>query len=121
MSTQSATIYGISNCDTVRKARKWLEQHAIPHSFQDVREQPLEQSQLAEWAQQVGWEVLFNKRSTSYRVLSDEQKKGLDESSAIALILEQPTLMKRPVFTAANGLIVGFNEKLYAPLLQQGS
>ncbi|GGA82251.1 arsenate reductase [Neiella marina] len=117
MSTHHATVYGISNCDTVRKARKWLEKNAIDFNFQDVREQPLAQSQLAEWASQVGWEVLFNKRSTSYRGLSDEQKQNLDEASAVALILEQPTLMKRPVLITGDTIIVGFNDKLYSPLL----
>ncbi|MBD1391204.1 arsenate reductase [Neiella sp. HB171785] len=121
MSTHHATVYGISNCDTVRKARKWLEKNDIDFTFQDVREQPLEHAQLSAWAQQVGWEVLFNKRSTSYRALTDEQKQNLDESSALALILEQPTLMKRPVLVIAETLIVGFNDKLYSPLLAQGN
>lgn len=121
MANPNATVYGISNCDTVRKARKWLEQENIPHDFQDVRATPLSPELLANWAQVVGWQTLFNKRSTSYRALSDEQKQNLDEASALELILQQPTLMKRPVLVNGEQIIVGFNAKLYAPLTEQGA
>lgn len=116
MSSQTLTLFGIPNCDTVRKARKWLEQQAFDYSFQDVREQPLALEQLQSWAQQVGWATLFNKRSTSYRALDEATKANLDEDTALALILEQPTLMKRPVLQQGDTLIVGFNDKLYSPL-----
>lgn len=116
MSAQSATLFGIPNCDTVRKARKWLEQQSVAHNFQDVREQPLNLALLQQWASQAGWEKLFNKRSTSYRALDESTKANLDEASALALILEHPTLMKRPVFQQGEILIIGFNDKLYQPL-----
>lgn len=116
MSAKTADLFGIPNCDTVRKARKWLEKQEIAYDFHDVREQPLQLPQLQAWAKQVGWTTLFNKRSTSYRNLDKATQANLDEASALALILEQPTLMKRPVFQQGGEIIVGFNEKLYQPI-----
>ncbi|MCM2679290.1 arsenate reductase [Echinimonas agarilytica] len=117
MSVPHMTLLGISNCDTVRKARKWLEKNNISHDFQDVRETPLNATILQGWAAQVGWEVLFNKRSTSYRGLEQSVKDNLNEQSALTLIIEHPTLMKRPVLVNSDQVVaVGFNEKLYQPL-----
>ena len=118
MSVQPMILFGISNCDTVRNARKWLEQAAIPYLFQDVREQPLTQEQLQQWAEQVGWETLFNKRSTSFRALDEHSKTHLNECSALALIQTTPTLMKRPVLVSPSHILVGFSSQLYQTLLR---
>lgn len=111
------TLYGIKNCDTVRKARKWLDSHQIAYQFHDLREDGLEQQQLTAWLQQLEWQQLFNKRSTSYRQLSDEQKSNLNQETAIALMLAQPTLIKRPVLVTANQIHVGFTPQQYQTVL----
>ncbi len=119
MTGQTPTLFGIPNCDTVKKARKWLDANQLSYQFQDVREQPLTIEQLQLWAEQVGWEKLFNKRSTSYRQLEQDKKDNLNELSALALILEFPTLMKRPVLQTPEQLLVGFSDASYQSLLGQ--
>lgn len=118
MSAQPLTLFGIPNCDTVKKARKWLETHNLSYQFQDIRQTPLTLEQLQGWSAQVGWTALFNKRSTSYRALDDATKASLDEETALALILETPTLMKRPVVETGSELLVGFQAKTYQSLLE---
>lgn len=104
------TVYGIPNCDTVRKARRYLEQQHVNYDFHDVREQPLSHDTLAAWLQQVPRETLVNKRSTTWRQLSDEAKQLASDEVAIALLQEHPTLMKRPLLCHSDGILVGFNE-----------
>lgn len=104
-----ATIYGIPNCDTVRKARKWLENEGVEHAFHDVRSNPLPLETLQHWADQVGIDTLVNKRSTSWRQL-DPQQQQADTAELIQLLQDHPTLMKRPVLVIAPTIIVGFNE-----------
>lgn len=111
--TMTTTVYGISNCDTVRKARKWLDSQQIAHQFYDFRKDGLDAQTITNWLQQIEWTALFNKRSTTYRQLSDEQKSNLDQHTAITLMLEHPTLVKRPVLVTPTQLVVGFNEKTY--------
>ena len=106
-------LYGIKNCDTVRKARKWLEKHNIAHEFHDFREQALMQESVAKWCQILGWETVFNKRSTSFRGLDEAQKTDLTEQKAIALMLEHPTLIKRPVLESLSNVMVGFKDADY--------
>lgn len=102
------TLYGIKNCDTVRKARRWLETNGISHRFHDFRSDGLEAAELEQWSEQLGWEPLLNRRSTTYRQLSAEQTESLDRQRAIALMLEQPTLIKRPVAVFQGEVRVGF-------------
>lgn len=112
------TIYGIKNCDTVKKARLWLEQNNIPAHFHDFRDDGLTREQVEKWATQVGWEVLLNKRSTTWKQLDGTVRDQIDESSAIATILEHPTLIKRPVLEAQGELLVGFKTEQYSSLLR---
>lgn len=107
------TLFGIKNCDTVRKARKWIETHQLPVNFHDFREDGLAQKDLQHWCNTAGWETVFNRRSTSFRALSDAEKTNIDEAKAIQLMLTHPTLIKRPVLVVAEQVLVGFNEAEY--------
>lgn len=107
------TLYGISNCDTVRKARKWLKNHDISYQFHDYRQDGLSHELLENWSTEVGWETLLNRRSTSWRQVSDQDKTSIDQAKALQLMLHQPTLIKRPVLVMPDKILVGFNEKTY--------
>ncbi|MCU7993401.1 ArsC family reductase [Shewanella glacialipiscicola] len=107
------TLYGIKNCDTVRKARKWIENHQLAVNFHDFRDDGLRQEDLELWCNTLGWETVFNKRSTSFRALSDADKTDINQVKAIKLMLAQPTLIKRPVLVAGEHVLVGFNEADY--------
>ena len=102
------TLYGIKNCDTVKKARKWLEQHSIEYNFHDFREDGINPEQVSAWLTQLGWETLVNRRSTSWKALAPEQRESMDEAAALAAILEQPTLIKRPLLDTGHELHCGF-------------
>lgn len=107
-------VYGIKNCDTVKKSLKWLDKNEVDYEFIDVRQQPLQKETVSAWLQQLPAESLLNKRSTSWRNLSDEQK-SLEDANAIAeLIAEQPTLFKRPLVQSSQAVHCGFNEKLWS-------
>jgi arsenate reductase len=114
------TIYGIKTCDTMRKARTWLEAHAVPYVFHDYKVRGIDQGTLQAWAGLVGWETLLNRAGTTFRKLSDASKADLDQSKAIALMLAQPSMIKRPVLEAGGRLIVGFNPETYSMRLQGG-
>ncbi|GGB58521.1 ArsC family reductase [Shewanella inventionis] len=107
------TLYGIKNCDTVRKARKWLEAEKIDYTFHDFRENGLTADTVSQWVSMVGWETLFNKRSTSFRELSDSDKSDLTQDKAIALMVQFPTLVKRPVLVKQNSILIGFKAEQY--------
>ncbi|QPB42287.1 ArsC family reductase [Rodentibacter haemolyticus] len=107
------TVYGIKNCDTVKKALKWLEQHNIEHKLHDYRVDGLEETFLQQAEAQFGWENLVNKRSTTWRNLDEEIKKTLSKSTALSVLLENPTLIKRPVILQEGKALIGFNEKEY--------
>ncbi|MFT5789924.1 MAG: arsenate reductase [Shewanella sp.] len=107
------TLFGIKNCDTVRKARKWLEQNNLSVDLHDFREHGLTAEQVEEWVAVVGWETLFNKRSTSFRNLTDAEKNDINEKKAIALMVLYPTLIKRPVLVGDGKVNVGFKETEY--------
>ena len=113
------TLFGIKNCDTVKKARKWLEAngHAVP--FHDFRVDGLAAEQLNDWVERIGFEPLLNKKSTSFRALTDEQKQDIDTARAVALMLEYPTLIKRPVLVKGDAVYTGFNDKLYSEVFGQ--
>jgi len=103
-------VYGLKTCDTCRKAVKWLEREGIAHKIIDVRADGVSKAEIARFARAVGWEKLLNKASTTWRMLDDEDKKGLSESKAVSLMNKHPTLIKRPVFDAGKSVIVGFRD-----------
>ena len=113
----SLVIYGIRNCDTIKKTLKWLDSQAISYRFHDYRKEGLSPELLAEFAVNLGWEALLNKRGTTYRVLSEELKAQLDERSALALMLAQPALIKRPLLVLDHRYLLGFDESQYQALL----
>lgn len=107
------TIYGIKNCSTVKKARDWLEQHDIAYRFHDLRADGLTLEQLQNFTERADWQLLLNRSSTSWRQLSSEQQSNLNKDKAIQLILNAPTLLKRPVLDTGEKLLVGFKEQDY--------
>lgn len=102
-------LYGIPNCDTVRKARKWLEAEGRDYAFHDYKKEGADADRLGAWADAVGWEVLLNKRGTTFRKLDDSDKADIDRSKAIALMVEHPSLIKRPVVEHDGGVLIGFD------------
>jgi arsenate reductase len=112
--TKSVTIYGIKACDTMKKARDWLEAHAVAYAFHDYKTQGVSRETLQAWADKVGWEVLLNRSGTTFRKLPDTDKAGLDEAKAISLMLAQPSMIKRPVLDGGGALTVGFKPEAYA-------
>ena len=107
------TLYGIKNCDTVKKARKWLESNDVNYQFHDFRVDGLTAEMIEQWFTAVGWEKLLNKRSTTWRQLDDAQKENINEQSAASLLLNNPTLIKRPVLDNEITILVGFSEESY--------
>jgi arsenate reductase len=108
------TIYGIKNCDTMKKARTWLDSHDVAYSFHDYKAEGIDKARLQRWAKEVGWEVLLNRAGTTFRKLDESAKQGLTESKAIKLMLEQPSMIKRPVLDLGGKLLVGFKPDIYA-------
>ena len=106
-------LYGISNCDTVKKTRKWLDQHHIEYQFHDYRKEGLDDSLLDHFESSLGWEAMLNRRSTSWRQLTEEQKSNLDRDKAIRLMVQYPTLIKRPILDTSHKIILGFNAANY--------
>jgi arsenate reductase len=114
------TIYGIKNCDTMKKARAWLDGHKVTYAFHDYKTAGIERAQLEGWAKQAGWDVLINKAGTTFRKLPEADKEDLNEKKAIALMLDQPSMIKRPVLDLGGGkLLVGFKPELYAAALRR--
>ncbi len=112
---KSVTIYGIPNCDTMKKARAWLDSHGVACDFHDYKKSGIDRAKLEAWSKKVGWETLLNRAGTTFRKLSDSDKQGLDENKAIRLMLEQPSLIKRPVLELGRGkVLVGFKPEIYA-------
>ena len=107
-------IYGIKNCDTMKKARAWLDSHAIAYNFHDYKTEGISKDKLQHWADEVGWETLLNRAGTTFRKLPDADKQGLDKRRAIALMLAQPSMIKRPVLESGGRLLVGFKPEMYA-------
>ena len=111
------TIYGIRNCDTMKKAFAWLEGHDVRYAFHDYKSAGIEESKLQEWAGKVEWTVLLNTRGTTWRKLSPAQQADMDEGKAIRLMVENPSLIKRPVLEEGHTILVGFDESAYAARL----
>jgi arsenate reductase len=110
------TLYGISNCDTVRKARIWLSSHDVDYQFHDFRQDGLSHKLLKAWATAVGWETLLNRRSQTWRKLADKDKTDLTEARALKLMQAEPTLIKRPVLEVRKRVYVGFTPADYQKL-----
>ncbi|WP_395647601.1 ArsC family reductase [Terricaulis sp.] len=116
--SKQVTIYGIKNCDTMKKARVWLDGHDVAYSFHDYKTLSIDKASLERWSKEVGWEVLLNRAGTTFRALPDSDKEGLNEKKAIALMLAQPSMIKRPVLDVEGELTVGFKPELYAAVLK---
>ena len=111
------TIYGIKNCDTMKKARLWLDEHGVAYAFHDYKAEGIERARLEGWAKAVGWEALLNRAGTTFRALSEAAREGLTQKKAIALMLEQTSMIKRPVLDLGGRLLVGFKPEVYAAAL----
>ena len=110
---KAVTIYGIKNCDTMKKARAWLDQRGVAYTFHDYKSAGVERGTLERWARETGWETLLNRAGTTFRALADKDKDGLTEKKAIALMMAQPSMIKRPVLDAGGRLLVGFKPEQY--------
>ena len=108
------TIYGIKNCDTMKKARAWLDGRGVAYAFHDYKTAGIERERLERWAKKVGWEVLLNRAGTTFKKLPDKDKDELTEKKAIALMLAQPSMIKRPVLDLGGKRVVGFKPEIYA-------
>jgi arsenate reductase len=114
--TGSVTIYGIKNCDTMKKARAWLDKRQVPYIFHDYKSEGVAKSDLETWAKQVGWEVLLNRAGTTFRQLPEKDKANVTEKKALALMCDQPSTIKRPVLDAGGKITVGFKPEIYEKL-----
>jgi arsenate reductase (glutaredoxin) len=110
-------IYGIKNCDTVKKARAWLDGRDIAYTFHDYKSEGIDRLRLEQWVKRLGWETVLNCAGTTFRKLPDADKDGLTEKKAIALMLAQPSMIKRPVLEKGAKLLVGFKPEEYARTL----
>lgn len=110
------TMYGIPNCETIKKAKKWLEAEGVEYNFHDYRKQGIDKAMVETFCQQLGWENVVNKRGTTFRQLSQEQKDNLDQNSAIELLVEQPAMIKRPILVANDTYHLGFKADQYAAI-----
>lgn len=111
-------LYGISNCDTIRKARKWLTERDIEYTFHDFRKDGLNPVQLRAWVDELGWEALINKRGTTWRKLPEQTRDNMDETLALAVMEDQPAIIKRPVLYTGSQVVVGFSEDTYRQIFQ---
>ena len=112
----SVTIYGIRNCDTMKKARAWLDEREIPYRFHDYKTDGIDRAHLETWTAKAGWEVVLNRAGTTFRKLSENERTGLTREKAISLMLAQPSMIKRPVLEAKGKLTVGFKPEEYKKL-----
>lgn len=111
-------IYGIKNCDTMKKAFTWLDGHGIAYTFHDYKKAGIGKARLTAWVKKAGWEILLNRAGTTFRKLPDADKTPLTEAKAIALMLAQPSMIKRPVLEQGAALLVGFNSDEYTKLFR---
>ena len=111
---KTITIYGIKNCDTMKKARAWLDKQGVDYAFHDYKSAGIDKERLEKWAKKAGWETLLNRAGATFKKLPDKDKEGLTEKKAIALMLAQPSMIKRPVLDLGAGkLLVGFKPEQY--------
>jgi len=109
-------LYGIPNCDTIKKARKWLKDNNTDYEFHDYKKLGVPEKELKAWVKQLGWEVLLNKRGTTWRKLDEDIKNSVDEASAIQIMLDNASIIKRPVLVKDKTILVGFKESEYSEL-----
>lgn len=112
-------IYGIKNCDTMKKARTWLETHGVESQFHDYKASGIDRAHLETWCDAAGWETVLNRAGTTFKTLDDAQKSGLDRQKAIDLMLKQPSMIKRPVLESDGTITVGFKPDTYAALFER--
>jgi len=117
---KSITIYGIKNCDTMKKARAWLDSHGVAYGFHDYKAEGIARDKLKGWCDELGWETVLNRAGTTFRKLPDGEREGLNERKALALMLAQPSMIKRPVLDLGGKLLVGFKPEIYAKELASG-
>ena len=111
---KTVTIYGIKNCDTMKKARAWLDERGVAYAFHDYKTAGIERERLERWSKKVGWETLLNRAGTTFKKLPEKDKAAVTEKKAIALMLAQPSMIKRPVLDLGGGkLVVGFKPEIY--------
>ena len=110
----SKTLYGIKACDTMKKARTWLDQHAVSYAFHDYKAVGIDRGNLQKWCNEHGWETVLNRAGTTFRKLDDAQKTDLDQNKAIELMLAQPSMIKRPVLDLGSKTLIGFKAERYA-------
>ena len=111
---RAITIYGIKNCDTMKKARAWLEARKLAYEFHDYKALGIDKARLEAWAGKVGWETLLNRAGTTFKKLPDADRENVTEKKALALMLKQPSMIKRPVLDTGKKLVVGFKPEIYA-------
>ena len=116
--TDVVTLYGIANCDTIKKARNWLQEHAVEYRFHDYRKQGVDGDRLQSMAAQLGWEVMLNRRGTTWRALPDPLKEKIDEASALTVMLDNPAIIKRPILERDGDLHIGFNAQQYQEIFK---
>lgn len=110
----SVTMYGIPNCDTIKKARVWLDGQGVAYAFHDYKKAGIDEARLRLWVDELGWEILLNKAGTTFRALPDADKQGIDTEKAVALMLANPSMIRRPVLDLGTRRIVGFRPEVYA-------
>lgn len=111
------TLYGIPNCDTVKKARVWLDQSGVAYAFHDYKKQGIDPSRLEAWVGELGWETVLNRSGTTFRALTDADKADLDAAKVVRLMLAQPSMIKRPILDLGDRRIAGFKPEIYAAAL----
>lgn len=116
----AATIYGIKNCDTMKKARAWLDGKGVAYDFHDYKTAGIGRDKLQGWADKIGWETLLNRAGTTFKKLPDADREKLSEKKALALMLAQPSMIKRPVLEIGGKLVVGFKPEIYEKEVGKG-
>ncbi len=110
-------LYGIKACDTMKKARTWLDEHQVEYAFHDYKSAGIDREHLSRWCDEHGWQMVLNRAGTTFRKLSDEQKADIDQARAIELMLAQPSMIKRPVLQLGDKTVIGFKPDIYAAAL----
>jgi Spx/MgsR family transcriptional regulator len=118
VSSKTLHLFGIKACDTMKKARTWLDEHAVSYDFHDYKAVGIDREHLTQWCNEHGWEVVLNRAGTTFRKLDDERKADLDQSKAIELMLAQPSMIKRPVLDLGDRTLIGFKPDIYAAALK---
>ena len=119
MTALPVTIYGIKNCDTMKKAFTWLKDNGVAYDFHDYRAEGIDKARVETWSKKLGWEKVLNKASTTFKELPDADKSDLDEAKAIRLMVQNPTMIKRPMLAVGDSVTAGFKPDIYASVFQR--